>query len=215
MMKEIKCTVIQDLLPLYAGEVVSQDTKEMVGEHLQYCDKCQKEYGLMKQKLYLPIENQVSLFQKINKKWRKKKVIISMVSIFATAITILGAYLFVFYHESVIPYSEDLMKIEKQHHLLVSKYFGKSYATVHATEPIPLKIDGEEKNISFIYYTKTIAHSHSINLIHNEKGQNEQVYIFPLTEIEKVDAVYYVDYDMKNILEKKKNLGIRFYNAPN
>ena len=29
-MKEIKCTIIQDVLPLYIDEVVSQDTKEMV-----------------------------------------------------------------------------------------------------------------------------------------------------------------------------------------
>lgn len=41
-MKEIKCTIIQDVLPLYVDEVVSQDTKEMVDEHLQHCNKCQK-----------------------------------------------------------------------------------------------------------------------------------------------------------------------------
>ncbi|OEH91146.1 zf-HC2 domain-containing protein [Bacillus solimangrovi] len=38
-MKEIKCTIIQDVLPLYIDEVVSQDTKEMVDEHLQHCEE--------------------------------------------------------------------------------------------------------------------------------------------------------------------------------
>ncbi|MED4476334.1 zf-HC2 domain-containing protein [Oceanobacillus caeni] len=47
-MKEIKCTIIQDVLPPYIDEVVSQDTKEMVDQHLQHCEKCQKEYETMK-----------------------------------------------------------------------------------------------------------------------------------------------------------------------
>jgi len=32
-MREIKCSIIQDILPLYVDEVVSQDTKEMIEEH--------------------------------------------------------------------------------------------------------------------------------------------------------------------------------------
>lgn len=113
-MKEIKCTIIQDVLPLYVDEVVSQDTKEMVDEHLQYCEKCQKEYDAMKQELYIPAENKAFQFKEISKKWRKKKVIISITSVFITAIILLGAYLSVFYYETVIPYSEDLIKIERQ-----------------------------------------------------------------------------------------------------
>lgn len=72
-MKEIKCTIIQDVLPLYVDGVVSEDTKEMVDEHLQHCETCQKEYDSMKRELYIPAENKVSLFKKISKKWRKKK----------------------------------------------------------------------------------------------------------------------------------------------
>ena len=82
-MKEIKCTIIQDVLPLYIDEVVSQDTKEMVDQHLQHCEKCQKEYETMKRELYIPAENKAPTINKINKKWRKKKVIISFASIFS------------------------------------------------------------------------------------------------------------------------------------
>ena len=96
-MKEIKCTIIQDVLPLYIDEVVSQDTKEMVDEHLQHCEKCQKEYESMKRELYIPAENKASIIKNISKKWRKKKVIISFASIFATAIILLGAYLYILF----------------------------------------------------------------------------------------------------------------------
>lgn len=203
-MKDIKCTIIQDVLPLYIDEVVSQDTKEMVDEHLQYCDKCQKEYESMKRDLNIPVEYTDSLFNNISKKWRKKKVVISIVSTLATATILILAYLSVFYYDTVIPYSEDLVKIEKQNdNQLVSHYFGESYAGFNGTHPMPLEIDGEKKNVSFIFYTKTIADSPSRNLINDEKSFDDQEYLFQLPESEKVDAVYYVDFDVEKIAAEK------------
>ena len=38
-----KCNVIRDLLPLYADKVCSEDSKEMVEEHLANCKKCKQE----------------------------------------------------------------------------------------------------------------------------------------------------------------------------
>lgn len=203
-MKKIKCTIIQDVLPLYIDEVVSQDTKEMVDEHLQSCDKCQKEYESMKQNLYIPVENKDSLFNNISKKWRKKKVIVSIISILVTTIILIGVFLYVFYYETVIPYSEDLIKIERQNdNQLVSHYFGESYAGFNGTHPMPLEIDGEKKNVSFIFYTKTVVDSPSRNLINNKKSLNEQEYIFELPESEKIDMVYYVDFDVEKITDGK------------
>ena len=38
-MKQISCNVIKDILPLYLDDVVSQDTREMVEEHLRCLQK--------------------------------------------------------------------------------------------------------------------------------------------------------------------------------
>lgn len=206
-MKEIKCTIIQDILPLYIDEVVSHDTKKMIEEHLQHCGKCQKEYEYMKQELLLPVDNKDSLLKSINKKWRNKKIMIALSSILGTAILLFGAFSYVFYYETVIPYSEDLIKIEAQNnHQLVSRYFGKSYAGVHETHPMLLEIDGEMKNVSFIYYTQTIAHSPTSNLLDDDKGLNEFEYTSILADSEKVDAVYYVDFDVEDISFGKDSL---------
>ncbi|WP_017471445.1 zf-HC2 domain-containing protein [Amphibacillus jilinensis] len=203
-MKEIKCTIIQDLLPLYIDEVVSQDTREMVEKHLQHCEKCQKAYETMKGKLYIPAENKAPIIKKINKKWRKKKVFISMASIVTTAIILLGAFAYVFYYETVIPYSEALFKIEKQNdNQLTLHYSGESYAAVNETHPMTFEIDGEKKNVSFIFYTKTMAESPSRNLFNYEKGFNDQEYTFNLVESDTVDAVYYVDFDVEKITAGK------------
>lgn len=201
-MREIKCSIIQDVLPLYIDEVVSQDTKEMIEEHLVHCEKCQKEYEGMKRELFIPAENKASIFKKINKKWRYKKIEISMFSALATTIILLGTFAYVFYYETVIPYSKDLIKIEKHSdNQLVSHYYGKSYATYHEMFPKSFEINGEKKNISFIFYTKTIADSPSRNLINNEKNQRE--YTSYLAESQNVDAVYYAEFDTEKITAGK------------
>lgn len=41
------CKVICDLLPLYHDNVCSTESKRMVEEHLEYCNKCRKELQMM------------------------------------------------------------------------------------------------------------------------------------------------------------------------
>ena len=38
----ITCQVIQDILPLYTDGCCSEDSKNLVEEHLKTCDDCQK-----------------------------------------------------------------------------------------------------------------------------------------------------------------------------
>ena len=208
-MKEIKCTIIQDILPLYIDGVVSQDTKEMVDQHLQHCEKCQKEYETMKRNLYIPAENKAPIIQKINKNGVRKSYHFICLH-FCYSYHFIRSVSTYFYCERVIPYSKDLFKIEMQNdNQLVSHYYGKSYATFHGTYPSPFEIDGEKKNVSFIFYTETIADSPSRSLTNNEKNLNEQDYIWKFDESEKIDVVYYVDYDVeKSLLERI--LGIQF-----
>ena len=42
-MSKISCNVIQDIMPLYVDEIVSEDTKKLVEEHLKECEDCRKE----------------------------------------------------------------------------------------------------------------------------------------------------------------------------
>ena len=39
-MSKISCDIIQDMLPLYYDEVCSADSRKMIEEHLQECEKC-------------------------------------------------------------------------------------------------------------------------------------------------------------------------------
>ena len=43
-----ECSIIRDLLPLYAENMVSDDTAAFVAEHLKSCEACRKEYEQIK-----------------------------------------------------------------------------------------------------------------------------------------------------------------------
>ena len=48
---QLTCDIVGDLLPLYHDDVVSEDTREAVGRHLAACEKCLKEYEILKEKI--------------------------------------------------------------------------------------------------------------------------------------------------------------------
>lgn len=194
-MNKISCPVIRDLLPLYVDEVVSKDTKNMVEAHLQHCEACRREYDMMKRDVVIPTENKASILKKMNKKWRNKKFMISFASVFATLVILFGVFVYVAYHEKVVPYSKGLIEINKQDDKKITwLYHGKSYSGVNEMLPVSIEINGEKKNVSFIYFTETIAESPKRDLFNIAKDA-KQNYKGTFSESEKIDAIYYVKFD--------------------
>ena len=202
-MKEIKCTVIQDLLPIYVDDVVSEDTKELVNKHLKVCEACQKEYEQMTQTMYVPIEKNVTLFEKVNKKWNRKKILLIGGSFLTTVLLCLAVFSYIFHYKKTIPYSTDLFAIEQQEDgELVSNYFGKSHAGTHMTHPLKVEIDGETKNISLIYYVKTIANSPTSNFLREDERIGPEQFMLP--DSKNVDEVYYGEFNLEKVTITKE-----------
>ena len=42
------CSIVQDLLPLYAEDMVREETKEFVAGHLSQCETCRAELSALK-----------------------------------------------------------------------------------------------------------------------------------------------------------------------
>lgn len=206
MMKKINCSIIQDILPLYVDEVVSDDTREMVEEHLKHCEACKKEVAFMKRELYLPVEKEVPMIKNLKRKWRNKKLMISGVSVVLTVLILFGAHSLIFHYDTVIPYSDSLVQIEEQDDgSLVSHYYGESYYSTNTTAPMTVEIDGKEKRAVFFYYTKTISNNPSRNLFGGKETHQEQDSLLYLDSINNVDIVYYVEFDAMKIFDQGNN----------
>lgn len=203
-MKENNCNIIKDVLPLYVDDVVSEDTKKMVNNHLEDCQECRKELDLMKKEIYIPAEKEITVIKNFNKKFKQKKLIVSAISIILTGLMLFGMFFLTFHYARFIPYSESLIKIQEEGDELVSHYYGESYYGTSAIEPIKLEIDGKEKNVMFFYYTKTISDSPTRKLFKNKYSSVESEFTFILGKKENIDAIYYTEFSSPFDMFSKK-----------
>lgn len=85
-MNKISCNTIRDILPLYVDEVVSEDTRTMVVEHLGQCAECRKQYENMKTKVVVPVEDDIKPLKRFKTAWKKKKIILVCLTVLITII---------------------------------------------------------------------------------------------------------------------------------
>lgn len=76
-----KCDIIKDLLPLYAENMCSNDSRQMVAEHIAECASCRNELNKINTDVAIQADSDISMFKRIKKRARIEKTVISIVSI--------------------------------------------------------------------------------------------------------------------------------------
>ena len=107
---EITCNIIRDLLPLYAEDMVSQDSKKMVDDHLCGCDACTKELGAIQKAPKVPLEVDVKSLKRVGNTIRRRRLLAALAAVM-TVLTIgvtLYTYLFAPYYLTAEEAVEDV-----------------------------------------------------------------------------------------------------------
>lgn len=113
-----KCNIIKDILPLYVENLVSDDTRQFVDEHLNQCDDCKKHLELFKTDVYVEkppqeIEGGIKAMKLVKKKITRKNLIIGIVTaISVLLLTLIGVFIMFFYG---IPASSDDVSIRTEY----------------------------------------------------------------------------------------------------
>ena len=107
-----KCNVIKDILPLYAEDMVSTDTREFVSEHLEHCTECHAEFERMRNSTkFIPdIDTNIVPLKRI----KKDLFIRRLQTIFFTAILACAIVMIAFgvlTAPRFFPYSDDLFYV--------------------------------------------------------------------------------------------------------
>lgn len=89
---KISCNIIRDLLPLYAEDLASEDTRALVDEHLRECEDCTNVLNEMKKSSPVPVEAAPESLNKVKKTIRRRRV----VSVMAAVLTVITIASFVF-----------------------------------------------------------------------------------------------------------------------
>ena len=91
-MSKFSCDTVKDMLPLYVDNIVSDDTRAIVEEHLASCDTCRKKYETMKNAVVLPADGDAKQLQRFNGAWKKKKRGVALTAVIATILTLCIGY---------------------------------------------------------------------------------------------------------------------------
>ena len=110
-MNKINCNIVKDILPLYVDNIVSEDTKKLVEEHLLNCNDCKKELSLLKSDLETPTvviteKDDIAFLKKIGLDIKKKRVLIAMLSATISAIVVILSFAYLTAPE-YIPYTQS------------------------------------------------------------------------------------------------------------
>lgn len=70
---KVSCDVIKDLLPLYAEDMISSDSKNLVNEHICDCEGCKGELESICEVARVPVDADARSLARLEKQMRKRK----------------------------------------------------------------------------------------------------------------------------------------------
>lgn len=84
-MKEINCNIANDLMPLYVDDVLSEDSRKMLEQHISECPDCKE--TLEKMNSYVPVaeDKDIKPLKKVRKKLLVRTVLIIFLLIMVAA----------------------------------------------------------------------------------------------------------------------------------
>lgn len=71
---KVSCDIIRDVLPLYAEDMVSEATKEMVDDHLCECIECKKELTVL-MKTTVPVDIDTGSLKRVGDEIRRRRIL--------------------------------------------------------------------------------------------------------------------------------------------
>lgn len=127
---DIKCDVINDLLPLYVDEVISEASRELVENHILECDYCKATLRNMKEEIKLPVNQELRMeetrafksLKKIVSNWKFLTGIIATVSI---VMILILTTLYMTSKTLEIPYQQDNITFEHREDGYYIRYHGQ------------------------------------------------------------------------------------------
>ena len=127
-MKQDKCNIVKDLMALYVDDMLTEDSKEFVEEHMKTCPECKEEYRQMSAQIQIPMNMDAKPIKKVKRKIWKRMIL-------AVLLTAVVCVLFLVGSLTIVPM--DYEKYDLEHVLKVKEednclYLVRMGATAHA-----------------------------------------------------------------------------------
>ena len=208
---KISCDVIRDLLPLYVDEVLSNDSKTLVDEHIEECESCNDELRkLSGDEIHSCAVNQnedQSIYDSLNKIRKRISLKIQLTvltSVIFASIVAVFAWDYYDNHRIYVPYKEAKIKWVKDSMQTTEKYRDVDRVISSDGKTLILVLNRTHRtNNDSIYSDQVIWKGPNREYSYeDEKGEEK------LADIEEV---YYMSSDA---WERYKEREVLIYNIP-
>lgn len=209
---KVTCNVIKDILPLYIENMLSDDTRAMVEEHIEQCQQCRDYLDDKKIISKMPIDTNISPLLKIKSTLRRKKIqtvilsIMFSIIVFIITIALLTA-------PEYIPYSGQNVTINKIGNSSIMAIFND---TVYGYD---ISMYKTEDNTGYVYdittwnsiWNRNIKKSNVNNTILNPNGENVVAVYYYQTDGNDNTLIYGKDINPGGGIRTLPRLYLAFY----
>lgn len=202
MVKKVSCNIIRDILPLYADDVVSDDTRAMVEEHLAGCRECCNELIAMQQDVILPGNPSIQMeeartLKQLKRRLSMKRLKAVIISVLAAVALLAGIYYWTNVKKIYIPYEDLQIQVHNNNGILYARCKGVYRGNVNSKTVIR-RTSVENQDIVIICIYDTIWSLYIEPLFPWSEGEKDNDFLF-LGDVWDIDQVYYGQWDEKDI----------------
>lgn len=228
-MADITCNVVKDLLPLYVDDVLSDDSKKVVDEHISACAECTDYFQKMKNPVAADDSAKHSAdketLKKIRNEIRKKRLITAIVTAVCIAAIAGGLFYGIVVHENYIPYEEAGLYVSDEAIRSNRNYYKSSgiytpdgetlFMYMTTTTYTELKVNGIETGWPIISLTSDAL----TTVIEDDNGNRteqvcREVYYIPEQEARQLMKVMkWTDDNIDEEIENLKDISILIWKA--
>ena len=148
---KITCNIIEDLLPLYVDDMVSEDSRKLVEEHLKGCPDCRKmQEEMMRENRLTAVkkdDNSVQInkteaepLKKIRRRIRKKRILSVILAVVLVAAAGGAGHYWYYDKENYISWDEANISVKD----------GKVYSTVSPLGRLKSILSVDQKNMFYM-----------------------------------------------------------------
>lgn len=123
----MNCNVIKDLMPLYAEDMLSRESRELVDEHVRTCAACRSELDALKKAPRMPLDVETGGLKRVGRAIRRKRLLAALTA----AMTLIAALVtgWTFMNTPIYISAEDAIDgVEQRENGALAIDFGDSVA---------------------------------------------------------------------------------------
>ena len=156
---KVQCEIIRDILPLYAEDMVSQPTRDMVDEHLADCEGCRSELNTLKNEPTV-MEADTTSLQRVSRSIRHRRWL-SVMTVFFFLVTLVSGTVMLLDANIYLSAEEAVEDIWQENNVVKIRWDNRVIANgshVNTEDPSNYAVTGWTNLINILFPTEKVPY---------------------------------------------------------